>query len=300
MLSIAYGSSIGGIATVIGSPPNGAMKAFLENQYQVTVSFFDWMAIGFPFAMVLMLLGYFLMTRFIFPNKLGNFDVGTEVIGQELEELGPWTRPEKITFAVFVVAALLWMSQDVLNSLVPALKLNDVGIAVLCGVALFLIPASRTEPGQVLEWKDTRNLHWGVLLMFGGGLSLAKAFKASGWVDTITTQLSFLKDLDVHHYVILLCLVGLVLTALMSNLAMVNIFVPVVAALAVATGQPPAMFAIPVTIAASCDFMFPMSTPPNAIAYSSGWVHARDMFRAGIVLNLVSWALLSAMVYLLI
>jgi sodium-dependent dicarboxylate transporter 2/3/5 len=300
MLSIAYGSSIGGIATVIGSPPNGAMKAYLESNHDITVSFFDWMKIGFPFALVLLILGYFVLTRLVFPNKLGQMEKGGELIDTELKQLGPWSFPEKATFAVFLLAAILWMSQDLIIKLFPAFKLTDVGIAIFCGISLFLIPGHQEDKKNVLEWKDTKNLHWGVLLMFGGGLSLAKAFKPSGLLDLLKSKMEFLSQLDLLPFLIILCLMGLILTALMSNLAMVNIFVPVVAVLAIAAGKSPELFAIPVTIAASCDFMFPMSTPPNAIAYSSGWVRAKHMFQAGIILNILSFGLLSVMVWLML
>jgi sodium-dependent dicarboxylate transporter 2/3/5 len=300
MLSIAYGSSIGGIATVIGSPPNGAMKAYLESNHDITVSFFDWMKLGFPFALVLMLIGYFVLTRLVFPNKLGKMEQGGELIDVELKKLGPWSFPEKATFVVFLVAALLWMSQDLIIKVFPSFKLTDVGIAIFCGISLFLIPGRQEDKKNVLEWKDTKNLHWGVLLMFGGGLSLAKAFKPSGLLDLLKDKMEFLSQLDLLPFLIILCLMGLILTALMSNLAMVNIFVPVVAVLALAAGKSPELFAIPVTIAASCDFMFPMSTPPNAIAYSSGWVRAKHMFQAGIILNILSFGLLSVMVWLML
>ena len=300
MLSIAYGSSIGGIATIIGSPPNGAMKAYLEANHDITVSFFDWMKIGFPFALVLMFLGYFVLTRIVFPNKLGRMEQGGELIDIELKKLGPWSFPEKATFVIFVTAALLWMSQDLIMKLFPAFKITDVGIAIFCGISLFFIPVKGEDKKNVLEWKDTKNLHWGVLLMFGGGLSLAKAFKPSGLLDLLKVKMEFLSQFDLLPFMIILCLMGLILTALMSNLAMVTLFVPVVASLALNKGIDPMYFAIPVTLSASCDFMFPMSTPPNAIAYSSGWVRAKHMFQAGIILNILSFGLLSVMVWLML
>ncbi len=300
MLSIAYGSSIGGIATIIGSPPNGAMKAYLESEHHITVSFFDWMKIGLPFATILLLVVYLVIVKMVFPNKLGRLDMQSDVISDELKLLGPWRYAEKVTFGIFLTAATLWIAQDLILSVFPNLGITDVGIAIFCGLLLFFFPSKSTASVQVLEWKDTQKLHWGVLLMFGGGLSLAKAFKSSGLLESLTAKVDFLSSMDTFSFLVLLCLAGLILTALMSNLAMVNIFVPVVATIALGLGLPPELFAIPVTIAASCDFMFPMSTPPNAIAYSSGLVKARDMFKAGIFLNIFSLILLSGMVWLML
>jgi sodium-dependent dicarboxylate transporter 2/3/5 len=161
---------------------------------------------------------------------------------------------------------------------------------MVAGISLFLIPAQKDQP--ILVWDDTKNLPWGILLMFGGGLSLAMAFKESGALKMLTDSLAMLSYLDDSIYLILLTGIGLLLTAFMSNLAMVTLFVPVVAALAVNRGIDPLVFAIPVTLSASCDFMFPMSTPPNAIAFSSGHIRSAEMLKAGIVLNFISFLLL--------
>ncbi|MCC6600069.1 MAG: DASS family sodium-coupled anion symporter [Crocinitomicaceae bacterium] len=299
LLSIAYGASIGGIGTLVGSPPNAAMAGVLETNHQVTITFFDWMVYGFPFALVLMLLTYFSMVKIIFPNRLGNFEFGGEVIAEELRSLGKMKKEEKIILVVFLLTALLWVFQDTISKMFPAIHLSDAGIAIAAGISLFILPSGEKEK-TVLAWKDTEKLPWGVLLMFGGGLSLAKGFKESGLVSSIAEAIKQMEGNGDFVFVIVLCMIGLFLTSLMSNLAMVNIFVPVVGALAVASGKSPEIFAIPVTIAASCDFMFPMSTPPNAIAYSSGYVKARDMFKAGLVLNVIAIALLTLMIYMVL
>jgi solute carrier family 13 (sodium-dependent dicarboxylate transporter), member 2/3/5 len=298
MLSVAYGSSIGGIGTLVGSPPNAAMAGVLMENHQFDVTFFDWMKLGFPFAIALALITYILLVKVIFPNKLGKFELGTEIIHEELRLLGKWKSVEKRVFIVFISTAALWIMQEKIASWIHPVEFTDVTIAIIAGILLFIIPAEPKDPTPVLAWRDTEKLPWGVLLMFGGGLSLAKAFKQSGLVDAITQSLDVLDKSNLFVFVSVLCLVGLVLTALMSNLAMVQIFVPVVGALAVAAGKSPELFAIPVTIAASCDFMFPMSTPPNAIAYSSGYVKSKDMLKAGLLLNLVSMVLLMVLVWL--
>jgi sodium-dependent dicarboxylate transporter 2/3/5 len=167
---------------------------------------------------------------------------------------------------------------------------------------LFFIPNKASDPNDrsvaLLEWKDTEKLSWGVLLMFGGGLALSLAFKEVGLLERLAQWLSVVNVGSSTAYLILLCGIGLLLTALMSNLAMVTLFVPIVGVLAQANGISPAAWAIPVTLAASCDFMFPMSTPPNAIAYGTGWVKAKDMFTIGIIVNVISFLLLVGLVFL--
>lgn len=300
MLCIAYGSSIGGIATLVGSPPNASMAGILDKSFDTSISFFDWMKIGLPFSVLLLLISYLLLVKVIFPNRLGKFDVGKDLITEELQKLGRWADEEKKIFFLFILTACLWIVQGPVSQLIKPLNIEftDTTIALIAGCILFLIP-SRSNPKKfILEWRDTEKLPWGVLLMFGGGMSLAEAFSTSGLVDQITGAISQFETSNLFLFVSLLCAVGLVLTALMSNIAMVNLFVPVVASLAIGIGQSPESFAIPVTIAASCDFMLPMSTPPNAIVYSSGYIKSKDMLKAGFVLNVISLILLMMLVWI--
>jgi sodium-dependent dicarboxylate transporter 2/3/5 len=299
LLGVAYGASIGGIATLVGSPPNAATAGILESNHGFTLTFFDWLKVGFPFALTLLLVTYALLTFVLFPNRLGHFQLGKDMIGKELTALGAWTSPEKKVFLLFLITAMLWMAQEFIAPFIAPFQISDISIALTSGILLFLLPAQRGSTA-LLEWQDTEKLPWGILLMFGGGLSLAKAFKQSGLLDAVMHWMDQLDKTNLLTYVAILCLVGLIITALISNLAMVNIFVPVVAALAIGSGQSPELFAIPVAISASCDFMFPMSTPPNAIAYSSGHIKAMDMFRAGMVLNVAAFLLLLSAVYLIL
>lgn len=294
MLSIAYGASIGGIATLVGSPPNASMAGILDKSFNYHVSFFEWMEWGFLFSFLLLITAYFVMVRWMYPNKLGKFDLGQELIQSELQALGPWKPQEKGVFAIFIATAVLWILQDPVSAWLKPMGIEwtDTGIAIIAAMALFLLPIKK----PLLQWSDTRELPWGVLLMFGGGMALAEAFSSSGLVALLTQHMSGIDQSNPYLFLVMLCFIGLILTALMSNIAMVNIFVPIVAALAVSAGVSPATYAIPVTIAASCDFMFPMSTPPNAIAYSSGYIKSSDMLRTGVVLNVLSLLLLAALV----
>ena len=289
-LGIAYASSIGGMATIIGSPPNAAAVGILNKTFGREISFTDWMIYGLPFSLILLFLAYWAMTKLIFPLKNEKFDKGRDFILEELNKMGNWKPNEKRILGVFAVAIALWLSEGVIRSIYPSYPISDVWIAMAAGIALFLLPGEESKP--ILNWEDTRNLPWGILLMFGGGLSLAMAFKESGTLKLLTDSLAVLNYLDDQLYLVLLTGIGLLLTAFMSNLAMVTLFVPVVASLALNKGIDPMYFAIPVTLSASCDFMFPMSTPPNAIAFSSGHIRSKEMLKAGIVLNLISFLLL--------
>lgn len=296
-LGIAYASSIGGLATIIGTPPNAAAVGILSSTFNRDISFLEWMKFGVPFSITLLLLSYWILTNFVFPIKLGRFEKGQEFIKQELQDLGKWTINEKRVLIVFAATIALWLSEGIIKEQFPNYPVNDIWVAMVAGISLFLIPGSQNKP--LLIWEDTKQLPWGILLMFGGGLSLAMAFKTSGALGMLTTSLTTLNKLNTDIYVIILSGIGLLLTAFMSNLAMVTLFVPVVASLAITKGIDPLIFAIPVTISASCDFMFPMSTPPNAIAFSSGHIKAAQMFKAGFLLNIISFILLALLILIL-
>jgi sodium-dependent dicarboxylate transporter 2/3/5 len=298
MLSIAYGASIGGIATLIGSPPNAAMAGILEKSHGVEVTFMSWFVVGFPFALMLLVLTYVALVKWILPNRMKRAKEVHEVICFEYKELGLWRKDEVRVMILFVFAAISWIAQTWIVEGLSHLGLHwsDTSTAVLTGILLFLIPSGKGN-SAIMSWKDTKELPWDILLMFGGGMALAQAFEQSGLAGILASLLRPNEGMSVYMFLVVLCGAGLLLTALISNIAMVNMFVPITGAIAVSMNLSPEYFAIPVTIAASCDFMFPMSTPPNAIAFSSGFVPARLMFKTGIWINLISWILLCAMLY---
>jgi sodium-dependent dicarboxylate transporter 2/3/5 len=287
MLGIAYSANIGGTATIIGTPPNVVFSGFIRETYDLEVSFATWMAFGVPFALILIGLTYLFIVKWLYPNGLGDFEGAQELIEKEVNALGKISDAEKKVLIVFVSTALLWMFRSRIVKLIPVLPLNDEGIALAATVALFVIPLDFKKGRFLMEWKDTSKLPWGILLLFGGGLSLANALAETGLIDLIGAQF---KGLDNVGLLVILGLtaVSLFLTEIMSNVALVTIFLPVVGAIAIGMGIDPLLICIPVTLAASCAFMLPMSTPPNAIVFASGHLKVAEMVRAGIILNIIS------------
>ena len=287
MLGIAYCASIGGMATIIGTPPNVVFKGFVREQYGYEIGFGEWMLVGLPFSAILLLATYFLLVKILYPNRLGNFEGGRELIRKELAELGPMSKGERGTLIVFISTALLWTFGSVLNQAIPGLKLSDEAIALMGATALFLFPVHFSKGEFLMTWQDTRRLPWGVLLLFGGGLSLADALAKTGIIGLIGQQFANTAQTDI--WVILgLTAVSLYLTEVMSNVALVTIFLPVVGGVAAGAGFNPLFVLVPVTLAASCAFMLPMSTPPNAIVFAGGHITIPQMVKAGFWLNIIA------------
>jgi sodium-dependent dicarboxylate transporter 2/3/5 len=299
MLSIAYGASIGGIATLVGSPPNASIAGIMSKSFNIEISFIEWMKWGLPFSFLLLMGVYIVLVHVLFPNRLGTFPLGKEVIESEYRSLGRMSVAEKRVFILFILAAVLWITQSPLAAMLKQLgaEWSDTTIALLIGCLMFVVPSGQGK--AMLDWRDTERLPWGILLMFGGGMSLAAGFETSGLIDVITAAFSQMQDVSPFYIMMWMCLSGLILTALLSNIAMVNAFVPIVAATAVGLGIDPVACVIPVTMAASCDFMFPMSTPPNAIVYSSGYIRSADMLKGGLLLNVLSFMLLLGLIWMI-
>lgn len=301
VLGVAYAASIGGMATLIGTPPNVAAAGIVKEQFGEEISFVHWMKYGVPFSLILLLLVFLVLSKIHFKRK--ETIVGAHAELHAIRQgMGGMMKSEKRVLLIFLGAVLCWIFQSPISKALNVAAFNDTWIALAFGLSLFFIPRGMSEPNErsvgLLEWSDTEKLSWGVLLMFGGGLTLSVAFKEVGLLERLSQWLSVVNVGSSSAYLIMLCGIGLFLTALMSNLAMVTLFVPIVGLLAHQQGFSAAAWAIPVTLAASCDFMFPMSTPPNAIAYGTGWVKAKDMFAIGIIVNLISFALLVLLVFL--
>tara|TARA_X000000950_G_C13846828_1_gene632735 strand:+ start:16 stop:1548 length:1533 start_codon:yes stop_codon:yes gene_type:complete len=319
ILSIAYACNIGGMGTLIGTPPNALLAAFMLENYGIEVGFLEWMKVGVPLLLVSIPLLYFVLTRWIYPIRITEIPGGKGLIARELDQLGKMTNQEKKVGILFVSAALLWMFRPALAPYLPGL--SDAGIAIAIGVALFLVPAGKQrkdvdqssddidsgspadssanddEQGGnyqgILEWKDAQRLPWGILLLFGGGLSMASAISSTGLAAWIGSGIGGLQNWPIVLLVVIVIALMVFLTEMTSNTASTATFLPILASIAIGLGENPLLFAIPTVLAASCAFMLPVATPPNAIVYGSGRITIPEMSRAGLLLNLLFIALLS-------
>ena len=291
MLGIAFSANAGGIATVIGTPPNSVLIGLLENEYNIEISFFKWMSMGLPFSILMVSLCYLVLIKWMFPCNHIQFSTSVNVISDELKKLGTISKEEKRVLTIFGVMVFLWITRTLINHLFPGLKLSDTIISLIGAVSLFAIPLNFKKGTFVLQWNDTSKLAWGILLLFGGGLALAKGMASSGLVYVIT---DYIKNGGFSPIVIvsLLIILMLFMTELMSNVALVAVLAPVVAGIAIGLNIPMLNVLIPVTMASSCAFMLPMATPPNAIVFASGYVKVNQMVRAGVILNVLAVLLL--------
>ena len=287
LLGIAFSANAGGIATVIGTPPNSILIGLLENEYQIEISFLRWMVFALPFSIIMIGLSYITLVHLIFPSKGLNFSASNEVIQEELRKLGPTRSKEKMVLGIFAVTVSLWIFRTLINSVFPSLGLSDTMISMFAAISLFAVPFNLKKGDFILDWKDTEKLAWGILILFGGGLALAKGMSVSGIVDQVSQSIAA-GNFSITATASLLILLMLFMTELMSNVALVAVLAPVVAGIAIGLGIPMVYLLIPVTMASSCAFMLPMATPPNAIVFASGFIEVKDMVKAGILLNLVA------------
>ncbi len=294
MLGIAFSANAGGIATVIGTPPNSVLIGLLENEYNIEISFLKWMTIGLPFSVILLFICYLVLVKWMFPNRQLKFNASREVIQRELDKLGPTSGKEKMVLTIFGITVFLWIFRTVINGIFPTLQLSDTIISMIGAVSLFAIPYRFKRGEFILGWEDTEKLAWGILILFGGGLALANGMSVSGIVDMVSNAIAT-AEVSVFITASLLIFLMLFMTELMSNVALIAVLAPVVAGIAIGLDIPLLYLLIPVTIASSCAFMLPMATPPNAIVFASGYIKVHQMARAGIILNLISVGLLMLM-----
>lgn len=291
MLGIAFSANAGGIATVIGTPPNSVLIGLLENEYNTEISFLKWMTLGLPFSTIMIAISYLVLVKWMFPNRDLKFNASKEVIQQELKKLGPTSRKEKMVLVIFAITVFLWIFRTLINSIFPTLGLSDTMISIFAAISLFAVPYNIKNGDFIITWKDTSKLAWGILILFGGGLALAKGMSVSGIVDLVASTIAQ-SEISIVFTAFLLILLMLFMTELMSNVALVAVLAPVVAGIAIGLNIPILYLLIPVTMASSCAFMLPMATPPNAIVFASGYVKVPEMARVGVILNLIAVALL--------
>ncbi|MBQ4915799.1 DASS family sodium-coupled anion symporter [Maribacter sp. MMG018] len=291
MLGIAFSANAGGIATVIGTPPNSVLIGLLENEYNIEISFLKWMIIGLPFSIIMVSICYLALVKLMYPNKGLEFNASKSIIDNELQKLGPITRKEKMVLVIFGITTFLWIFRTVINSIVPNLGISDAMISIFAALALFTIPFNVKKGLFILDWRDTQKLAWGILVLFGGGLALAKGMSVTGIVDLVASAIAE-SEISILFTASLLIFLMLFMTELMSNVALVAVLAPVVAGIALGLGLPIEHLLIPITMASSCAFMLPMATPPNAIVFASGYIKVYEMAKVGFLLNIIAIILL--------
>jgi sodium-dependent dicarboxylate transporter 2/3/5 len=284
VLGIAYGASIGSFGTPIASPPNAIALGYLAEQ-GINISFFDWMKVGIPLWAVFLVIGWLLLTFVSSPPSAKAAIPGhKEIMRAELAKLGPFQGPERRVAVIFVLCALAWIGHGWIEGLLnwESSGISDELIAVMVIFVLFLTPVSFRRPGRgLMNWGDLKGLPWGILYLFGGGLSVAQQVGASGLANWIGERARGLGGLDLFWLLIVCCALTWIITEFMSNTAAAATLIPIFGSVAIVLGYSPVMLAIPVAMAASCAFMMPAGTPPNAVAYSSGMIKIGDMNRAG-------------------
>ena len=302
LLGTAYGASIGGVATKIGTPPNIQMMSFVEDTYGREITFAQWMPFGLLLTVSFLPLAWLALTRFVYRMQISEVPGGAELIRGELRKLGPITGPEKAVLAVFVSAAVLWTSRTWLAEIeigdtAPLAGLTDPGIAIGAGLLLFAIPVRFRRGVFLLSWKKALEAPWGILLLFGGGLSLAAAVVGTGVDRFIGSLLLVLEGMPAPVLVVGAAALLILLTEVTSNTATTATFLPILGATAVAIDVDPLLLIVPATLAASCAFMMPVATPPNAIIFGSGEITIPRMVRAGLWLNVIGLVLIVFWVY---
>lgn len=299
MLAIAYSASIGGLATLIGTPPNLVLAGIVQETYNVEITFSQWILFGLPISVTFLFLCWKYLTNYAFRFQQESFPGGKAEINRQLAALGKISYEEKVVLIVFAATAFAWISRSfLLKHLMP--NIDDTIIAIIAGMVLFLLPASKEKKRPIITWEEAVKLPWGILLLFGGGLALAQGFKTSGLAAWIGGQMTLLEGASL--IVLLLVLIAAVnfLTEITSNLATTAMILPILAPIALVIGVHPYVLMVGATVAASCAFMLPVATPPNAVVFGSGYLKIPDMVKAGIWMNLLSILLLTLIVYFLL
>lgn len=298
MLAIAYSASIGGMATLIGTPTNLVLAGVVQTTFGVEITFSQWFVFGFPIALILLFVCWKYLTRFAFTFEQKSFPGGREEINAQLKSLGKMSFEEKLVLIVFLTTALAWISRSFfLVKFIPAI--DDTIISICCAVLLFVIPTSKKKQ-SLLSWEDAVKLPWGIVLLFGGGLALASGFESSGLATYIGGQLIALQSVPFILLLLILITVVNFLTEITSNIATTAMLLPVLISLAPVLGVHPYYLMIGATVAASCAFMLPVATPPNAVVFGSGYLNMDDMVKKGIWMNLISIIILTAFVYFML
>ncbi|KPQ24637.1 MAG: solute carrier family 13 (sodium-dependent dicarboxylate transporter), member 2/3/5 [Halomonas sp. HL-48] len=301
IFGIGYGGTIGGLGTLIGTPPNIILAATVSELFDVQISFAEWLFFAFPVVVILLFAAWLLLTRIIYPVKLGDLPGGKEVIQKEKQALGATSFEEKAVLWVFLFAAFMWISRSFLweGQLLTIPGIDDTMVAMVAAILLFLIP-SKNKGGCLLDWEVAKDVPWGILLLFGGGLAIAAGFSSSGLAEWIGEQMSVLEGVNFLLVILLASAMVLFLTEITSNTATATMILPVLASLALALNVHPFVLMVPAAMAANCAFMLPVGTPPNAIIFATGKIKIIEMVRNGFGLNILALILIVAAVYFLL
>ena len=297
LLGVAYGATIGGIATLVGTAPNAIFAAYMLDTYQSEIAFAKWMLVGIPLSAMMLPLAWLAMTRLVFKVNFKTSPEGKTALRKMKDEMGGISTPEVRVAIIFGLMAVTWISRPLLSKVPGFAFLDDSLIAIAGAILLFLVPSGRKSDPLLLRWKYAEQLPWGVLLLFGGGLTLAGAVRGTGLADWLGANLYMIGDLPMLAIILIVATLIIFLTELTSNIATTVTFLPVVGAIAMNAGYDPIALLVPVTLAASCAFMLPVATPPNAIVFGSGMLTVPRMARAGFVLNLFAIVLVSLVAY---
>ena len=295
MLGVAYSASAGGIATLIGTPPNLIFAGFIQDQFNIEISFFDWIKIGLPISIILLSFIWLFLTKYAFKLQKTGFPGGKKEIQNLLEKLGSITKEEKRILIVFVLTILCWIFRKyTINQFAP--EFDDSMIALSSALVLFLIPSSnKSKP--LMKWEDAVTIPWGILILFGGGLSIAKAFQETGLDNWIGSQLEIISLNNTIIFLIIIIAAVNFLTEITSNMATTAMLLPIMIPLAELLNIHPFLLLVSTTLAASCAFMLPVSTPPNAVVFGSKMLKISDMVKAGILINIFSIIIILIMTY---
>ena len=303
MLCIAYASNFG-FGTIIATPPNVAYVAHIQDRFQYSIGFADWMMVFMPLSFLMFGCLYVVSTKWLFPNHIRHSEEGRLYIRESLKALGPLQKPEKRVLVVFVCTVLLWTGKDILNGMQTLFALDDSMIAMAGGITLFMIPSgsetSKPVKTALLEWKDTSQMAWGILILFGGGIALAKALEEAQLMHQLGQFMSSYATGNTFLLILLITVMSVFLSEVMSNVAQVIVMAPVISSMAVALGIDPLQLGLPMTIGATCASMMPMGTPPNAIVFSGGHIRLKDMLKAGLVMNIISIILVTLFSYFIL
>ncbi len=301
IFGVGYGGTIGGLGTLIGTPPNIILAAIVSELFGVEISFAGWLMFAFPVVVILLFMGWVMLTRFIYPIKLAKLPGGRALIRKEKEALGKISFEEKAVLGVFLFAAFFWITRSFLwqGQIINIPGINDTMIAIAAAIALFLIP-SPSKGGCLLDWSVAKDVPWGILLLFGGGLAIAAGFGSSGLASWIGGQMSVLEGVNFMLVILLATGMVLFLTEITSNTATATMILPVLASLALALNIHPFVLMVPAAMAANCAFMLPVGTPPNAIIFATGKITIMEMVRNGFWLNIISMFLIAAAVYFML